>query len=786
MTRARATAAATVALAALGLATASALAASNDNNVEHDGVSHLPDHDRRPLCPTDGESFTVRFQTFRDDVTSASVIVSGDVSGTFAATRVSSHGPYDVWSAGIPASSPSARLAYHIALTDGTDTDYLSTFGITGSQPVGLDWAIDFMTLEHAPLGATPATLGTVFRVWAPGVSEAWVQGSFNAWALNYPMNRIGNDFIRHVPLAFSGSQYRYNFDGSFSKADARARSLVETSPVTSKVFDPGSHTWSSESFTPAPLEEWVIYELHVGSFSGLNDPVSSAPWPSRYRDVTARVSHLQELGVNAVMLNPINEFAGELSGGYNPISAWAIESALGNPRDFMRMVDALHEAGIAVILDVVWNHFDSFNNYLWYYTGDQIYFDVPQVDTPWGPQADYDDANVRDYFVDAAALLLDEFRLDGFRVDAVFETIYGVQSASGQLKMKDIARLKDRRADDGMLLGEIYDDNAWNTVPVSSGGLGLDTQYHNNYKQAVRGAIFAAAFGDPNVSYVADVLDGTGDVAGTRAFNYFELHDEAWSLSGTERAVKTIDNTWPHDDEFAKGRTKLANGLTLLSRGVPGILQGAEWLEDNEWEQQKIDWSHKTTYAGIFDFYKTLINLRTSDPALFANSNLDVIHVNEGANVIAFRRFDDDGNEYLAVANFSNIDFTSYRLGLPRDGDWTEVINSEDPAFMGDGPVNDPIIVAEPIGAHGQAQSAELKIAARSLILLAPAVPAPACAGDVNGDGVTDVFDFSDLAAGFGAGPGATRAQGDLTGDGLVDVFDFAALAGDFGCVAD
>ena len=119
----------------------------------------------------------------------------------------------------------------------------------------------------------------------------------------------------------------------------------------------------------------------------------------------------------------------------------------------------------------------------------------------------------------------------------------------------------------------------------------------------------------------------------------YFELHDDAWPLNGHQRAVKSIDTTAPYDDRYATGRTKLGNGLTILSRGMPAILQGNEWLESNGWESQKIDWSKKVTYRQVFDFYHDLIALRTSDPALFANAPLRVRSVNETGNIIAFER---------------------------------------------------------------------------------------------------------------------------------------------------
>jgi hypothetical protein len=187
---------------------------------------------------------------------------------------------------------------------------------------------------------------------------------------------------------------------------------------------------------------------------------------------------------------------------------------------------------------------------------------------------------------------------------------------------------------------------------------------------------------------------------------------------------VKTIDTNAPHDDQWAKGRTKLAQGIVLTAPGIPAILQGTEWLEDNDFgtdAANRIDWSHKITYSGIFDYYSDVIDLRTSNPALRADAAIEVFHINDSGNVIAFRRTNYSGSDVVVVANFSNADYADYRIGIPLDEDWVEAVNSQDPAYMGTGTTNPGMITPDAIGQDGYPQSVEIELSKMALIILKP-----------------------------------------------------------------
>jgi 1,4-alpha-glucan branching enzyme len=726
------------ALLALAFVT-TARGATADNNVEWAGVSHVPTMDRRPLCPVAGETFQVRVQTWRNDLTSASVhVIAGASITDVPATRIGVRGPYDLWAAQVPATASNTE-SYWVTLTDGSLTDYLSVSGLGHTAPVDGGFPMDFTTFVHAPAGSTPVTGGgAVFKVWAPSVTYANVKGDWNSWAGNL-MTKVGEYFTARIPSGVADrANYKYYFASPGGYAtDPRARQLNSGNNYNSYVENPLRYAWGDSGYVFPSLDSLVIYQLNIGTFCGLNDPYGTAPQPSGYRDVAGRVGHLKDLGVNAVMINPINEFPGDWSAGYNPITAFSLESKYGTPDDFKYLVDVLHQAHIAVIMDIVWNHMSPTDNFLWNYDGVQEYFENPDVQTSWGSQCAFGKQGVADYYANSAQAWYDEYHLDGFRMDATSAMTQGVHSLSGWQLMQRLNTEKANRWADRFTIAEQLPSNSAYTQPVSSNGAGFDAQYQMLWRDNLRTAMFAAAAGDPNMNDVRSALVGSGTwISGMRAVNYIELHDEAWPSSGGQRMVKNIDTTAPYDDIYAQGRTKLAQGLTLTSQGIPAMLMGDEWLESVDFGASagnRIDWSRKITYAPIFHFYQKLISLRRWVPALRASAATYVSHVNESGNVIAYRRLDGAGNPVMVIANFSNTNFASYRIGVPTAGTWTELVNSQDPQYGGSGPANPGALATDAIAADVWGQSLAIALPKMTFAVLAPfsyvgvTVPRPA-----------------------------------------------------------
>jgi len=713
--------------AAVVLAAAPVGAAGPDNDVEWNGVSHVAWQDRRPVCPVNRETFQVRFQSYRDDLTGARVYVADGAVHTFVtASRYGTRGPYDLWMAQVPAATTDT-LRYWIELTDGPDTDSYGAGGMNDAGvPADSGFVVDFAKLSHAPVGATLVNgSGVVFKVWAPTRTSVHVRGAFNGWGTGNPMTKVGEYFVAKVTPAYDRQAYKYFFNGSVWNTDARARSLDPGNNENAIVENPFRYAWGDAAWTTPALEDLVIYQLHVGTFAGRNDPVGTTSTPATYLGVAARVSHLVDLGVNAVMLNPVTEFPGDLSVGYNPQTAWAPEWKYGTPDQLRQMIDTLHQNGIAVLLDIVWNHLTTSDNFLWYYDGSQTYFDSTAVETPWGSQADFDKAAVRDYYADSALHWLEEYHVDGFRMDATDYMNIAPQASAGWALMQRLNDEKNRKFGERITIAEQLPDDAGVTQPTGGGGAGFDCQYHDAFVDNVRQAIFDAASGDPQMWRVRDAINGGGAyLSGKRVLHYVELHDEAWPSSGGQRLPKSIDTTYPYDDLYARGRVKLAQGLVMLAPGVPAFLMGGEWLEDTDFGSDaanKIDWSKQTTYADVYAFFQDVIRVRRGWPAFKADAPWQVFHLDESSNIIAFRRTDTTGNPFVVLANFGNANLWNYRIGLPAGGDWQEILNSQAAAYGGNGVGNGGTITAQATACDGYEQSAFLTVPQMGLLVLAP-----------------------------------------------------------------
>ncbi len=769
-------------------------AAGHDNTVEWDGISHLAFHDRDPICPINGESFDVKLQTFDFDATSVRVTID-DGANWINASYTGDRGTHDLWTATIPATSPTGGFEYYFEITDGTDVDYLGPDGMSDTPPAD-GWGINFVLLFHAPLGATlTSDGGAVFRLWGLGTNTAKVAGEFNGWSSSSdPMAKIpglGEYFTRKVANVDEGDEYKFIFDGSNWKPDARSRQFNPGASYNSVVRDPGTYVWGDDDYTPPPIDQMVIYQMHVGTFSGRND--GGVNRPGTYRDVVdLHLNHLIDLGVNVIQLNPITEFPWDWSGGYNPITAFAPESVYGDPDDLKYMVDQLHQAGIAVTMDYVPNHISGSDNFLWDYTGSQIYFDSPAFETPWGSQPDFDRPEVRSYFVDAALAWFEEYHLDGFRVDGTDFMHPPNGQGSGWAQMQELNDALSKRRSDKFVYAEQLPDNTYHTRPIADGGAGFDAQYHDRHKYAVRDAIFGAASSNANMSelratmlgrlndsgnnFITSSVDGVSQDIG-KLIRYFELHDEAWPTSGGQRIVKTIDPSFPHDDQFARSRTLIGHGVNMFSPGTPVFLMGAEFLEDTDFGadapgeyEARLDWNKPGIYGNYMQAFKDMIALRTSHPALRSTAGYQINHLNDSDDIIGMHRWNGEGDVLLIVISLNNSDEFNYHIGFQQPGAWREIFNSQASVYGGTGLGNGGMITTTSVIKDGYANSAFITVPKMSVTVFQWTPE------DVNFDGTSDLFDMALFQRCVGGGPDCT-INADLNSDSNVNVDDWAYI---------
>ena len=407
-----------------------------------------------------------------------------------------------------------------------------------------------------------------------------------------------------------------------------------------------------------------VIYEMHVGTFSGLSDGLNRM---GLYRDIVdTHLDDLLYLGVNAVELMPITEFDYYESWGYNPVDNWAPEEAYGTPEDLKYTIDVLHQHGIAVILDIVYNHFAASGNYLWNYDGGQIYFDSPACDTPWGAQAAFWKQEVQDYYLENILHWLTQYHVDGFRMDATsyMRDPLGCYS-EGWYLMQNINDAIDARGINKISIAEELPDNTAITNPTP-GGAGFDSQWHDRFNDDVRQEVFDASFGDPEMWRIRSAVMDSSYPAKTKLVNYVEAHDEA----DDARLAVVIDSGDPYS-VFAKGRSKFSQGLTILAPGIPMFLQGGEWMEDIAFDSgwsNRIDWSKAVSRAPILLFFRDVIKLRKANCAFRSDAQCQyytILSQDESNNVLAFYRNAND-RHLVVVGSLNNSDLNNYRIGFP------------------------------------------------------------------------------------------------------------------------
>jgi len=496
----------------------------------------------------------------------------------------------------------------------------------------------------------------------------------------------------------------------------------------------------------PSQVEDLIIYELHTGAL-GL-----TSPRPGTLADAIVLLDHLVDLGVNAVELLPLSEFGGRGENwGYATSHFFAIEYSGGGRDQYKFFVKEAHKRGLAVIMDVVYNHYShdaeraqwmydavwpDLNVYYWY-EGTPYQYDQPDggyvnnMSTAWAPR--YHEEMVRKLFISSAVALLQEFHVDGLRVDQTTSIHgYNVLHADGRRPVRDAnifgAKLLRELGHtlrminpDVILMAE--DHSTWDEVtkPVDEGGMGFDARWYADFYHHLAGdtdkgpdyakLIFSASqklHGEPlRMDYFAKALAASG----TRRVVYNESHDEAGNSKGPLR-----DPDWEPKDrdkeftshrsivvavggaplsgltrDYAEARCRFAYGVTVLSAGTPMFLFGEEVGAEQRFKygavlpnREDLYNLRRTTGANLFRYYQDINRLRLRVPAL-RRRNIEVIHVSNDSRVIAFTRWHDT-ETYLIVASLNNNPFTNgylisnWRVG----GQWKEIFNSDSMYYGG------------------------------------------------------------------------------------------------------
>ncbi len=545
-----------------------------------------------------------------------------------------------------------------------------------------------------AGMGAVPLSKGVFFRVWAPHANKVFVTGDFADWATDrFPLESEENGYwAGEVTEAKIGSQYKFVLDtpsGLLQRNDPYAREV--TASNGNSIVNDRTFNWDDNDFHMPQWNELVIYELHVGTFN-----VKEEGKPGNFYSVMERIPYLKALGVNAIEIMPPTEFPGGFSWGYNPSHPFALESEYGGPNAFKELVNAAHKAGIAVILDIVYNHFGPDDLDLWQFDGwnengkGGIYFYQDwRAATPWGEsRPDFGRPEVRQYIRDNAIMWLEEYKVDGLRTDSIsyIRNVNGAEDPTTDLPdgwslMKWLNEEVKRYSPWKITIAEDLLGNEWITKTEGEGGQGFSTQWDAAFVYPVRNVLTQPNDADRNMDEVCAAIMKYYNGDAFQRVVYTESHDEV--ANGKSRIAEEIMpgdvNNW-----FAKKKATLGAGIVMTAPGIPMIFQGQAFQESGWFsDTTPLNWERFSEFKGISKLYRDLIALRRNLEGYtkgLSGQHTDIIHSNNEAKIVAFHRWNEGGprDSTVIVLNFADRTHESYNIGFPEEGLWKVRFNSD------------------------------------------------------------------------------------------------------------
>ncbi|HWT55468.1 MAG TPA: alpha-amylase family glycosyl hydrolase [Candidatus Microsaccharimonas sp.] len=548
--------------------------------------------------------------------------------------------------------------------------------------------------MTHKQLGVIVTSKGTRFGVWAPFAEAVAVSGGFNGWSRT-PMERDEHgNWWAIIADVQPGQEYKYvlTYGGhEHYKNDPRALQMT-TNAGNALIADP-DFDWQDDSFTPAPRNQQVIYEMHIGTF---NRPDASTY--GTFQTAIDKLDYLQELGINAIELMPICSMSMDRGWGYAPDYIYAVESLYGGRHGLLTFVREAHRRGIAVILDVVYNHFGPGDGLdLWQFDGWNVddmggvyFYNDWRATTPWGScRPDYGRPEVQSYITDNVRFWLSDCHIDGLRLDS---TIYvrNVQGHNndpdndipdGWKLMQQVTKTAHEVKPDSFVIAEDSSGNDYITKPVHDGGAGFSSQWQVTFPHAVRQALDNPDDASRDLATIAGELTQYYNGDAFQRVIYSDSHDS--SANGSARLSEQID---PGDASsiFARRRSLLASALTLTAPGIPMLLQGQEFMQDgdfNDWRE--LDWHRARKFSGIVTAHRHLVALRRNvhgNTAGLTGNGTNILHLNHDTKILAYHRWNKGGagDDTVIVFNFTNQLISDYTIDFPVAGSWKVRFNSD------------------------------------------------------------------------------------------------------------
>ena len=608
--------------------------------------------------------------------------------------------------------------------------------------------AWQFMGCHAETVDGTP---GHRFRVWAPKADKVCLMGDFNDWAEEErSMFPVGDGIWEcFVPGLDRYDRYKYAIhtkDGRvLAKADPYAFH-AETRPGTaSKVYDLSGYSWGDKKWMayrarhPVYHNPLNIYEVHLGSWrrTGEGEVLS-------YRDMARYlVPYVKEMGYTHVELMPVTEFPYDGSWGYQCTGYFAVTSRFGTPHDFMYLVDELHKAGVGVILDWVPAHFpkDAFGLYEFDGTPTYEYADPRKGEhADWGTRVfDYSRHEVRSFLFSSAMFWLEEYHIDGLRVDAVASMLYldygredgqwvpNKYGGKENLEAVDfLQRLNEsifRDHPDVLMIAE--ESTAWPKVthPTSDGGLGFNLKWNmgwmNDIQHYMKLDPYFRQFNHKDITF-------SFMYAFSENFVLPLSHDEVVHLKCSLLAKM------PGDDEEKYAGVRAFMTYMLAHPGKKLLFMGAEFGQWHEWQYEySLDWhlleqddEDGERHRRLLAFFKAANAFYLANRPMweldFSWEGFQWLQADDNhANTVAFLRKDKKGGFLVVLCNFSPLFRPGYRVGVPFRGAYREVLNTDAVEFGGQGRLNAGLLQSVDSPCHGQAQQVAVDLPPMGAVIL-------------------------------------------------------------------
>ena len=549
------------------------------------------------------------------------------------------------------------------------------------------------------------------FRVWAPNAQLVQVFGDFSGGAsIDLAAEPgTGNWSADQIP-AQAGDKYQYiitnmggpnnNNSQPWTRTDARALQVQSCDPA-SMGYIVGSFPEERPPFTTPAFGDFLLYQLHVGSYAGLNDGVTVQNDTATFVDLIAKLDYIRGLGFNAIAPLPITNALCDLNGageGYGPTDMFASEDAYATSPDravaeLLQLIDAAHSTGLAVILDVVYNHAAITNNRYWQYDGNYagvngvnggIYF-ADGHPTPWGAGFALWQQEVKDFLLDNARMLLGDYQVDGLRFDAV----QAIQPDAVEF----IVQTLRQEFPDKYLIAE------YNPFDPATSAAGWNDPYGTlgfcaTWDLSSPWDTFSLLNGDNVVNLLLARIGGFSDPNPWHLVTYLTgSHDQIYGGQG-DTGVFFTQRFGGRGDGWATAKARLAWALNATLPGTLMLFMGTEGHLDGYWDpavgpaDHRIDWSKMGDPIGapMQQMVRDVNNLRWAHPGLRSPAG-SVVHVDDQNQVVAFTRYNMDGDVLLVVVNAGNGQWGSNEYGVNMGGEsggWTEVFNSQAPVYGG------------------------------------------------------------------------------------------------------